>query len=59
MILESGCAHWWIIGAHSIGHCKKCGAIRDFEKLRQEEEEHMAAIRKEKRESAATSVHKL
>jgi len=38
MILDPVCVHWWIIGSHSIGHCKKCGATRDFEKLRQEEE---------------------
>jgi hypothetical protein len=38
MILDSLCVHWWIIGEYSVGHCKKCGAIRDFEKLRQEEQ---------------------
>jgi hypothetical protein len=37
MIINSECVHWWIIGAHSVGHCKKCGATRDFEKLKQEE----------------------
>jgi len=37
MILESGCVHWWVIGDYSLGHCKKCGITRDFEKLRQEE----------------------
>ena len=55
MILESGCVHWWIIGAYSLGHCKKCGATRDFEKLRQEEKARLA-IRKEKRGSAASAT---
>jgi hypothetical protein len=58
MILESGCVHWWIIGAYSVGHCKKCGATRDFEKLRQEEKALMA-IRRVKKGSAAVSVIKL
>ena len=57
MILESGCVHWWIIGAYSVGHCKKCGATRDFEKLRQEETEHMAAIRKGKRGGVAVTLY--
>ncbi len=55
MILESGCVHWWIIGAYSVGHCKKCGATRDFEKLRQEEKARLA-IRKGKRGSAASAT---
>jgi hypothetical protein len=38
MMLDSLCVHWWIIGEHSVGRCKKCGATRDFEKLRQEEQ---------------------
>jgi hypothetical protein len=38
MTLDSLCVHWWMIGAYSVGRCKKCGAIRDFEKLRQEEQ---------------------
>ena len=58
MILESGCVHWWIIGAYSVGHCKKCGATRDFEKLRQEEKARLA-MRKGKRGSEAASVLKL
>jgi hypothetical protein len=37
MTINSACVHWWMIGDYSIGHCKKCGATRDFEKLRQEE----------------------
>ena len=41
MILKSGCIHWWIIGDNLVGQCKKCGAIRDFEKLRQEEKTRM------------------
>jgi hypothetical protein len=32
------CVHWWMIGEYSVGHCKKCGATRDFEKLRQDEQ---------------------
>jgi len=58
MILESGCVHWWIIGANSVGHCKKCGATRDFEKLRQEEKTRNA-IRKGNRGSEVASVLKL
>jgi hypothetical protein len=38
--LSSGCVHWWIIGDHLIGHCKKCGAIRDFEKLQEEQRKY-------------------
>jgi hypothetical protein len=37
-MLNSLCVHWWMIGDYSIGHCKKCGATKDFEKLRQEEQ---------------------
>ena len=55
MILDSGCVHWWIIGDYSVGHCKKCGATRDFEKLRQEEKTRMT-IRKGKRGSPVVSV---
>ncbi len=55
MIFDSGCVHWWIIGAHLVGHCKKCGDTRDFEKLREEEKPRMA-IRKGRRGSAAVSV---
>jgi len=58
MILESGRVHWWIIRADSVGHCKKCGATRDFEKLRQEEKARLA-MRKGKRGSEAASVLKL
>jgi hypothetical protein len=53
MILDSKCVHWWIIGDYSIGRCKKCGAIRDFEKLRQEEKAHMT-IRRAKRNQQCT-----
>ena len=45
MILDSKCVHWWIIGDYLVGHCKKCGAIKDFEKLRQEEKTRMATRR--------------
>jgi hypothetical protein len=38
MILNALCVHWWMIGDYSVGQCKKCGATRDFEKLRQEEQ---------------------
>ncbi len=37
MILDSSCVHWWMIDRLSVGRCRKCGAIRDFEKLMQEE----------------------
>jgi len=55
MISDSVCVHWWKIGDHSVGHCKKCGATRDFEKLRQEEKTRMT-MRKGKKGSAAVSV---
>ncbi len=42
MILDSRCVHWWIIGDYLVGHCKKCGATRDFELLRQEEKTRVA-----------------
>jgi hypothetical protein len=54
MILDSKCVHWWIIGDHSVGRCKKCGAVRDFEQLRQAEKTHMN-IRKRKTKSSAFS----
>jgi hypothetical protein len=37
MIVNSTCVHWWIIGDYLVGRCKKCGATRDFEQLRQDE----------------------
>jgi hypothetical protein len=40
MILKTPCTHWWIIGEYSVGLCKKCGASKDFEKLRQDEQTH-------------------
>ena len=55
MILNSGCVHWWMIGDYSVGQCKKCGATRDFEKLRQEEKTRMT-IRRGKRVSPVVSV---
>ena len=55
MIIDSGCIHWWIIGDYLVGHCKKCGATRDFEKLRQEEKTRRA-FRKGKRKSPIVSV---
>jgi hypothetical protein len=50
MVLDSKCVHWWIIGNYSVGHCKKCGAIKDFEKLRLEEKAHKS-IRKGKQKA--------
>jgi hypothetical protein len=38
MVIETLCVHWWMIGEYSIGQCKKCGATRDFAKLRDEEQ---------------------
>jgi hypothetical protein len=40
MVLKTLCTHWWIIGEYSVGLCKKCGASKDFEKLRQDEQIH-------------------
>ncbi len=48
MILDSSCVHWWIIGRDEVGHCKKCGEIRDFENIRLEEKTRLA-INKKKR----------
>ena len=48
MILDSSCVHYWIIWKDSIGRCKKCGAIRDFEKLRQEEKTRMTIHKRKK-----------
>ncbi|MFC1913230.1 hypothetical protein ACFLX7_03450 [Chloroflexota bacterium] len=58
MMLGSGCVHWWIIGGYSVGHCKKCGATRDFEKLRQAEKTRLTA-RKGKKGNAADNALKL
>ena len=55
MIIDSLCVHWWIIGDHSVGCCKKCGATRDFEKLRQEEKTRKS-IHKGKMTSPVVSV---
>jgi hypothetical protein len=38
ILLDSRCVHWWIIGDYLVGRCKKCGATKDFEKLREEEQ---------------------
>lgn len=58
MTLDSLCVHWWIIGDHSVGRCKKCGAIRDFEKLRQEEQTRKT-IHRGKMHRPVASVTKL
>ena len=58
MTLDSVCVHWWIIGDYSIGNCKKCGATKDFEKLRLEEKTRMT-IHKGKKGSAVVSVFTL
>ena len=55
MILDPVCVHWWIIGDYSVGRCKKCGATRDFEKLRQEEKTRLT-IHKGKKGSSVVSV---
>jgi len=41
----SKCVHWWIIGEYLVGQCKKCGATRDFKKLREEEQTRLAISR--------------
>ena len=58
MILDSGCVHWRIIGEYSVGQCKKCGATRDFEKLRQEEKTRVKT-RMGKMKSPVVSVIRL
>jgi hypothetical protein len=55
MIIDSRCVHWWIIGEYLVGHCKKCGATRDFEKLKREEET-LKAMRRGKIKSPVFSV---
>jgi hypothetical protein len=55
MIIDSSCVHWWIIGDRLVGRCKKCGATRDFEKLRQEEQTRRA-MRRGKMKSPIVSV---
>ena len=55
MILDSKCIHWWIIENNLVGKCKKCGATKDFEKLRQEENTRIA-IHKGKRKSPDITV---
>ncbi len=59
MIFDTECVHWWIIGDYSIGHCKKCGATKDFEKLRAKEKSRMTAARRGKTGSAAVNAAKL
>jgi hypothetical protein len=55
MIIDSSCVHWWIIGDYLVGHCKKCGATRDFEKLREEEKTRIT-IRRAKMHSPVVSI---
>jgi hypothetical protein len=55
MTKDSRCIHWWIIGDYLVGKCKKCGATRDFEKLRQEESTRVN-IHRGKRGSPITSI---
>jgi hypothetical protein len=38
-MVEPTCVHWWIIGDYLVGRCKKCGATKDFQKLREAEQE--------------------
>ncbi len=57
MVLDSKCVHWWMIGEYLVGHCKKCGAVRDFEKLRQEEMTRLT-IRRTKKNIPVVSVLK-
>ena len=38
MAVVTLCVHWWMIGEYSVGQCKKCGATKDFAKLRDEEQ---------------------
>jgi hypothetical protein len=38
MVINTICVHWWMIGEFSVGQCKKCGATKDFGKLRDEEQ---------------------
>ena len=54
-MIDSSCVHWWIIGDYLVGHCKKCGATRDFEKLKREEETRKT-IHRGKMKSAIFSV---
>ncbi len=56
MILDSMCVHWWMIGDYSVGHCKKCGAIRDFEKLRLEEQARMTIHRAKRHHPVVSAV---
>lgn len=30
------CVHYWMIDSQSVGRCKKCSEVKDFEKLRRE-----------------------
>jgi hypothetical protein len=55
MILDSTCVHWWIIGDYLVGQCKKCGATKDFEMLRQEEKERLSN-RRGKRKSLVVDI---
>jgi hypothetical protein len=38
MVINTICVHWWMIGEYSVGQCKKCGATKDFAKLREAEQ---------------------
>jgi hypothetical protein len=45
MVAESKCVHWWIIGDFLVGRCKKCGATKDFQKLREAEQARLKTRR--------------
>jgi hypothetical protein len=45
-----------MIGDYSVGQCKKCGAIRDFEKLRQEEQARKTTLHRGRMKIPALSV---
>ena len=34
------CIHYWMIDNQSVGRCKKCLAVKDFGKLREELSRH-------------------
>jgi hypothetical protein len=55
MTTKALCIHWWMIGEFSVGQCKKCGAFKDFEKLRQAEQ-NRKVFQRGKMKPAATAV---
>jgi len=30
---RDNCTHYWVIDSNNVGHCRRCGAVKDFGRL--------------------------